>query len=63
MWEMITQYSQFYLEQSRFYLGKLKNYHAMRQESIAMETNNLLLNLLFKCKKSAYFLYPAATAG
>jgi hypothetical protein len=27
MWEMITRYSQFYLEQSRYYLDSLKNYH------------------------------------
>lgn len=32
MWEMITRYSQSYLEQSRYYLGSLKNYHLRIEE-------------------------------
>jgi hypothetical protein len=32
MWEMITRYSQSYLEQSRYYLDSLKNYHLRIEE-------------------------------
>ncbi|MEN9917130.1 MAG: hypothetical protein RLY40_1062 [Pseudomonadota bacterium] len=32
MWEMITRYSQAYLEQSRYYLDSLKNYHLRIEE-------------------------------